>query len=264
MSSDVFHFWMQVLDWAGRLVALATFIAVLFWPRISGKGWIAVSFAVSFFAGVGFFVVNMLARDSSQELHYLWVVLLRVLYTVSGLFMLIGVIVLRHALASAVDATAPIWPSALDEETARLQRQAMSPLPPGSRDLVAFLAVDGAAVSSSAVGDGVCKTLIDQMTKQCQKSGLRIRWRDDANGACLLLRLVQVDEGSQFLRYMIPFSSPAIVEVEGELLTQSGPHPIHLARKAHFSVFGGTGRYMTRVCASRIAGGLQKWIMPLI
>jgi hypothetical protein len=53
---------------------------------------------------------------------------------------------------------------------------------------------------------------------------------------------------------MVPFSSPAVLEVEGHVENAGSiSEEYHFVQRAHFGLFGGSARSMLNLCALRMA-----------
>jgi hypothetical protein len=113
----------------------------------------------------------------------------------------------------------------------------------------------GASTTLSFEPSEVIEELKKTLEKRLMKKGIALRWTDESGTPELLVRVVQIDQGNQFLRYLLPFLSPTVLEVEGQVTVPgSDPRPFHYVQKAQMGLFGGSARGMLKVCADRVAG----------
>jgi hypothetical protein len=269
----------DIVIWLMLLANCVALCAVAAWPGVKGKRWLVAFLSLVVAAEAYFRFFDLYVRLSAAEPRYelygkfevvqLFAMLLLLLGQV---FLVVSVLRLRsflNAVQSAGNPTLTQAAFALSaaggfEADLRMQRDVMVPLKDGHSDIGAHLSTRGAAISSPHVGDGVRVKIADELTKQLRSAGRTLKWMQQPNGASLVIRLIQVEAGNQFLRYMIPFASPAVVEIEGDLLLPAGLQSFHMIRKTHFSILGGGGGYMTRVCAARLAAGVRKWLLTTI
>jgi len=123
-----------------------------------------------------------------------------------------------------------------------------------SRTITARCSDTGAALKVSfdaAYITGEIKTSIE---KRLLKKGVAVRWSDQEAGSELFVRIVAIDQGNQFLRWLLPFIAPAVLEVEGQVaVAGSTPQEFHYTQRAQMGLLGGSARSMLNVCAQRVA-----------
>jgi len=86
------------------------------------------------------------------------------------------------------------------------------------------------------------------------KKGIAVRWNNQEVGSELLIRVVAIDGGNQFLRWLLPFISPAIFEVEVQVgIGGSTAQQFHYTQRSHFGLFGGSAQTMLTLNAQRVA-----------
>jgi len=148
----------------------------------------------------------------------------------------------------------PLVAPAIDEDEAE---------DPVNEDAVtAHCSLRDADVTLSFSPSEVAERFRRELAKRLGKKEVELAWRREPRGAEVRIRFVRIDEGNQFLRWLVPFIAPAVVEIEGEVaLRGHEPRPFEYVRKAHFGFFGGTPQYMVGVCADRLARGLAKEIL---
>lgn len=121
----------------------------------------------------------------------------------------------------------------------------------------AHCSLDGAVLNVGFDASQISSKLQAEIEKKLMKKGIRIAWNGDSTGANLKIRFVEMDQGNQFLRWLLPFISPAVMELEGEFaLAGAEPVPFHCKKKAHIGVFGGSGQGMLTSCAAGLAGDI--------
>jgi hypothetical protein len=100
------------------------------------------------------------------------------------------------------------------------------------------------------------------MEKKLLKKGIALRWTNAWDSPELVVNLVEIDPGNQALRWLVPFVSPAVLEVEGKItFSGSPPQPFHYVQKVHFGLFGGTPKSMLKVCADRITKKIIQFVL---
>ena len=111
----------------------------------------------------------------------------------------------------------------------------------------------GAALTLSFDVSEVVQELKNAMEKKLLKKGIAIRWVEETPSPEILIRVISIDQGNQFLRWLLPFIAPAALEVEGQCaIAGARPLPFHYTQKAQMGVAGGSARGMLKVCAMRI------------
>lgn len=123
-----------------------------------------------------------------------------------------------------------------------------------SRTITACCSDAGAASNVKFDAAEITAEMKAALEKRLLKKGVAVRWSEQAEGSELLIRIVDMDQGNQFLRYLLPFISPAVLEVEGQLaVAGSSPRPLHYVQRAQVGLFGGSARGMLKACAQRVA-----------
>jgi hypothetical protein len=98
-----------------------------------------------------------------------------------------------------------------------------------------------------------------EIQKRLGKKGITVQWLDATQSPELAINLLRIDEGNQLLRYLIPFSAPAIVAIEGQVRVDSQePRDFEKTRRANFGLFGGTPKSMLHYCNVLIAKDITK------
>lgn len=106
----------------------------------------------------------------------------------------------------------------------------------------------------------VLPILGDVLTKRLRHRGFNVIWQSHPSQADLVVHVTRAASGNQFMRYVVPFSSPALIEVAVQLGDGHGgiAHQATYLRKAHFGMLGGTAANMLGTCAARIGAALAK------
>ena len=105
----------------------------------------------------------------------------------------------------------------------------------------------------------------ETLEKRLGKKGIGVNWSETAESADVSVRFVEIDKGNQFLRYMLPFIAPAVVEVEGHVSPGgSSGRPFHFVQKAQVGILGGGAKSMLTVCASAAADKISKEILKVV
>ena len=133
---------------------------------------------------------------------------------------------------------------------------------PQARPLTAHCALGGAALSVTFDASAIELKLSQELEKRLGKKGIQLVWQNSPETAELRVRFVELDQGNRFLRYMLPFISPAVAIVEGELAAAgSAPVPFNFTRKAQFGLFGGSAQGMLQACAVSLAADIAKGVV---
>jgi hypothetical protein len=107
-------------------------------------------------------------------------------------------------------------------------------------------------------------TLREKLEKRLTKKGFTVQWVPATQNPSLLVQMTRPDEGSQAQRYLLPFISPAVMDVEGRIsLNGAQPQPFQHSQRAHFGLFGGTARSMMTNNADRIAAKIVKQVLRM-
>lgn len=136
-----------------------------------------------------------------------------------------------------------------------------------NRTVAAWCSDSGAALKLSFPVDQITAELKASVEKRLLKKGVGLRWSNDDAASEITIRIVAIDQGNQFLRWLLPFIAPAVLEVEGEIrLAGNAPQPFNYTQRAQIGALGGTARGMLKVCAQRvadkIAGDVVRSIRP--
>ena len=112
----------------------------------------------------------------------------------------------------------------------------------------------GAALNLSFDVSEVIQELKTALEKKLLKKGIALRWTDEAAASEVLIRIIAIEQGNQFLRWLLPFIAPAVLEVEGQVAVDgANPEPFHYVQKAQLGLAGGSAKGMLKVCAMRTA-----------
>jgi hypothetical protein len=112
---------------------------------------------------------------------------------------------------------------------------------------------DGAALALSFDATQITNELKKRLEKRLLKKGLELRWDGSETNSDIAIRIVGVDQGNQLLRWLLPFASPASLEVEGHIALEGPAQQFHYVQRAYFGLFGGSAHGMLSVNAQRVA-----------
>jgi len=130
--------------------------------------------------------------------------------------------------------------------------------PPDPNALRCAIVTDGAALTMSFDVMELVDEMKNRIEKRLLKKNIAVQWQT-SGAAALQIHLVAVNQGNQFLRWLIPFVAPAVFDVQGQIAVGGNqPQPFHYIQKAHFGLFGGSPRYMLKVCTRRAADKIAK------
>lgn len=102
--------------------------------------------------------------------------------------------------------------------------------------------------------------LREKLQKRLLKKGYAMNLVPQNADPTLLVHLVRLDEGSRMMRYIMPFVSPAIMEVEGRVATPNA-RQFKFVQKAQVGLFGGSTMGMMTVNADRLATKIAKEVV---
>ena len=123
-----------------------------------------------------------------------------------------------------------------------------------SRTIAASCTDGGAALKVSFDATEITSEMKTYLEKRLLKKGVGVRWGEPSSSQELSLRVVEMNQGNQFLRYLLPFIAPAVLEVEGKMaVIGSTPQELHYVQRAQMGLFGGSSKGMLKVCAQRVA-----------
>ena len=131
-----------------------------------------------------------------------------------------------------------------------------------SRTITAYCSDSGAALKVSFDAEEITAEMRTHLEKRLLKKRVAVRWCEQETGSELLIRVVEMNQGNQFLRYLLPFIAPAFFEVEGQMAVDgSAAQEIHYVQRAQMGRFGGSARGMLKVCAQRIANKIASDVL---
>jgi hypothetical protein len=123
-----------------------------------------------------------------------------------------------------------------------------------SRTITAGISDVGAALKVSFDAAEITAEMKASLEKRLLKKGVAVRWSGEEKDSELFVRIVEMNQGNQLLRYLLPFIAPAYVEVEGRrAIAGSSPQPLHYLQRAQVGLLGGSAKSMLKVCTQRIA-----------
>jgi len=123
-----------------------------------------------------------------------------------------------------------------------------------NRMITARCSDSGAALTLSFDAAQITTEMKTSIERRLLKKGVAVRWSDQETSSELLIRVVAIDQGNQFLRWLLPFIAPAVLDVEGQVaLGGSTPQQFHYTQRAQVGLFGGSAQSMLKVCAQRVA-----------
>jgi hypothetical protein len=101
--------------------------------------------------------------------------------------------------------------------------------------------------------------LVNQLTK----NGVPLAQQSPDSEVIVRGKYVRIDEGSQFLRYMLTFiAGKAIVQVEGELFVKGkGTARLSATAKRGWGLFGGNSQSLLKGCAKTCANTIARQVM---
>jgi hypothetical protein len=125
--------------------------------------------------------------------------------------------------------------------------------------------VNGATTTVPFQPSDIANRLKQSLEKNLAKKGVALNWIDESNSPQVLVRIIEIDQGNQLLRYLLPFISPAVLEVEGEVAVPgSDRRSFHYVQKTQVGLFGGSGKGMLTVCADRVSGKIAKDVLKAL
>jgi hypothetical protein len=167
--------------------------------------------------------------------------------------------------AEAVSASPPKAPSTRAVSASPAKAPVKSRTKKGEREFTAYCLLDDANLNLKFDAGIIRDRLRRQVDKNLGKKKVVLSWQDEEEDADVQIRFVLIDQGNQFLRWFIPGIAPAVVEIEGEVGTDGkNVHSFNYIRKAHIGIFGGSGKYMLRVCADRLARDVTREVLRLV
>jgi hypothetical protein len=133
----------------------------------------------------------------------------------------------------------------------------------GSRITAAVVVGEESDIKLSYDIEQVMDRIRQTVDKKLKKKNIDVHWSDQDGDVAVLIRLIRVDEGKQFMRWLIPFSAPAVViaDVDVSIRGAGGGDDfdsINADGRAHFGFFGGSPTQMVGVSADRVATQIAK------
>lgn len=130
---------------------------------------------------------------------------------------------------------------------------------PNTTTVSLFCTLQGAAINYKGRSEELADRFLQALSKLLTKKGIALQPVQTPQEAALQIRFVQIEQGNQLLRYLLPFIAPAFLELEVALATQQGTtEALHYKQTAQVGLFGGSATSMLGVCADRIAKKLSK------
>ena len=118
---------------------------------------------------------------------------------------------------------------------------------------------EGAEINYAGSTEELMDRMIKRLTKLLAKKGITLMLASAPQEAELHIRIVQIEQGNQLLRYLLPFIAPAFVELEVDCKAAgTTPETLFYKQTAQVGLFGGTASGMLGVCVDRIAGRMTK------
>ena len=131
-----------------------------------------------------------------------------------------------------------------------------------SRTIMACCSDSGAVLKVSFDAAEITEEMRTSLEKRLLNKGVAVQWTEQATGSELLIRVVEANQGNRFLRYLLPFIAPAILEVEGQIaLSGSSPQQLHYVQRAQVGLFGGSAKSMLKSCAQRVANKIASDVL---
>ena len=104
--------------------------------------------------------------------------------------------------------------------------------------------------------------LREKLQKRLLKKGYEMQHVAQSAEPTLLVQMVRLDEGSQLMRYLLPFISPAVMEVRGHVNgLGSEARAFSYVQKAQMGLFGGSPKSMMEINADRVAAKIVKDVL---
>ena len=123
-----------------------------------------------------------------------------------------------------------------------------------NKTITAWCSDSGAALTLSFDAAQITAEMRTSIEKRLLKKGVAVRWNNQEAGSELVIRVVAIDQGNQFLRWFLPFIAPAVLEVEGQVgIGGSTPLQFHYTQRAQMGLLGGSAQGMLKVNAQRVS-----------
>jgi len=131
-----------------------------------------------------------------------------------------------------------------------------------SRTITAHCSDSGAALTLSFDAAQITAQIKTSIENRLLKKGVAVRWSNQETSSELFIRVVAIDQGNQFLRWLLPFIAPAVLEVEGQIvLAGSSPQQFDYVQRAHMGLLGGSAKGMLKFCAQRVANRIASDVL---
>lgn len=138
----------------------------------------------------------------------------------------------------------------------------MNPTVSTSSSITGDCSLDGAALNLSFNASEIVDHLRNELEGRLTKKGITVCWENNSPAPQLKIQVVQVDEGNQFVRWLIPFIAPAVLEVKGEVSVNGARvRAFHHIQRAQIGLLGGSARHMLEVCSGRLARNIAREVL---
>ena len=128
-----------------------------------------------------------------------------------------------------------------------------------ARSLTANCSLDGATLDVSFDEQEVVGHLQKELATRLGKKGVVLSWQATPKDSELRIRIVRIDEGNRFLRYLFPLLGRAALEVEGEVRVGDSPSKaFRYTQKTMGFVVHLSGAYLLKWDAIYIARKIAK------
>jgi hypothetical protein len=128
--------------------------------------------------------------------------------------------------------------------------------------VLACVSLEGTAINYRGDLEKLAVGFVNALAQFLRKKGVTLELRPTAENTTLQIRFVEIEQCNQLLRYLMPFTSPAFVEIEAEFASGRAPAELLPYRQtAHFGLFGGSAAGMLGVCVDRLAEKLGKDVL---
>jgi len=99
-----------------------------------------------------------------------------------------------------------------------------------------------------------------RLEKRLLKKGRTVTW---VEGSAPVIIGVRLDPGNRWMRYLVPFSSPAVAEARGRWIINGRTEDLYAKGSAHFGILGGSPQGMLKVAAGVAADRIAKQILKM-
>ena len=116
-----------------------------------------------------------------------------------------------------------------------------------------------AAKNITFASSEITKAIAMRLEKRLLKKDIALSWVDESESPQMLIRVLEIDKGNQFLRWLLPFIAPANLSVDGYLAIENyEPMQFQHSQKGQVGLLGGSSRGLLKACAQRIADKIVK------